>query len=110
MLDKSSLDELRAGVLIAPHHGSKGASSESFIAAVNPDYVVFSTAANNRFHFPHQDTIRRYDCATKRKCFNTADTGTIKIHNVGDAWSVSLFRQDYFRLWHFYGTGYTLNF
>ncbi|MBT4804076.1 MAG: DNA internalization-related competence protein ComEC/Rec2 [Legionellales bacterium] len=110
LLDKSSLDELRAGVLIAPHHGSKGASSESFIAAVNPDYVVFSTAANNRFHFPHQDTIRRYDCATKRKCFNTADTGTIKIHNVGDAWSVSLFRQDYFRLWHFYGTGYTLNF
>jgi competence protein ComEC len=110
LLDKGDLDELQADVLVAPHHGSKGASSDAFIAAVEPSYVVFSTAANNRFNFPHQDTLRRYSCSKKRKCFNTADTGTIKIKNGYDRWHVSLFRQEYMRIWHFYTTGELLDF
>lgn len=52
--------ELLATLLVAPHHGSKSSSSSAFIAAVSPQYVVFTSGYRNRFGHPHPQVVERY--------------------------------------------------
>lgn len=47
-------------VLLAPHHGSKTSSSQALIEEVEPDIVLFSAAAGNRFGFPAREVLERY--------------------------------------------------
>ena len=51
---------LRARILKAPHHGSRFSNSASFIAAVRPEHVLFSSGHLNPFHHPHSQTVQRY--------------------------------------------------
>jgi competence protein ComEC len=53
-------DELAANLLVAPHHGSASSSDTNFIAAVLPDYVVFTSGYRNRFGHPKQVVLQRY--------------------------------------------------
>jgi competence protein ComEC len=55
--------ELPATVLIAPHHGSKSSSSQPFVGAVRPQYVVFTTGYRNRFGHPREEVVERYRTA-----------------------------------------------
>jgi competence protein ComEC len=50
-------------VLIAPHHGSKSASSQDMINAVSPKYAVFSAGFMNRFGHPRSEVLERYRSA-----------------------------------------------
>lgn len=52
--------ELRADVLVAPHHGGASASSPAFVGAVRPDQVVFSAGYRNRFAHPRSEVVERY--------------------------------------------------
>lgn len=67
---------LKSDIIVAPHHGSKSSSSEAFIEAVDPSYVVFSAGYRNRWGFPHQEVLKRY---TDRKiqAFHTGNHGQI---------------------------------
>jgi len=51
---------LRAEVLVAPHHGSKTSSSEAFIAAVQPQWVLYPVGYRNRYGFPRPEVVQRY--------------------------------------------------
>ena len=51
---------LKADVLLAPHHGSKSSSSEAFVAAVNPELVIFSAGFANPFRHPRPEVVERY--------------------------------------------------
>nr|VFK41765.1 MAG: competence protein ComEC [Candidatus Kentron sp. TC] len=53
-------DALHADLLVAPHHGSDSSSSERFIQAVNPRYVLFSVGYRNRFGLPADTVVARY--------------------------------------------------
>ncbi len=53
-------DDLRAEILVAPHHGSKTSSTMSFIDSVSPRYVLFPTGYRNRYGFPHPSVLARY--------------------------------------------------
>lgn len=57
---KLHADKLPATLMIAPHHGSKSSSSETFVATVAPRYVVFTAGYRNRFHHPHPEVWQRY--------------------------------------------------
>jgi competence protein ComEC len=59
-LVRGTANKLRADILIVPHHGSNTSSSESFIRAVQPDYALFAVGNNNRYGFPTQTVIERY--------------------------------------------------
>ena len=47
-------------MMTAPHHGSKSSSTQAFINAFIPDYVVFPAAERNRYGFPHSVVQWRY--------------------------------------------------
>lgn len=65
-------------ILSVPHHGSSTSSSTALIKAVGPELALISAAANNRFGFPREDVIKRYQQAQVR-ILNTADCGGIRI-------------------------------
>lgn len=51
---------LRADVLVAPHHGGKKTSSPEFVAAVGAREVVFPVGYRNRFGHPHPEVLARF--------------------------------------------------
>ncbi len=48
---------LKSEFLKVGHHGSKTASSTAFISVVQPDFAFISTSLQNRFDFPHPETM-----------------------------------------------------
>jgi len=54
-------DKINSTVLIAPHHGSSTSSSQAFLKAVDPEVVIVSSGRNNRFKFPHRESLMRYE-------------------------------------------------
>jgi competence protein ComEC len=69
---------LRADVLVAPHHGSKGSSSAPFLSAAAPGVVLVSAGYRSRFGHPHPDALARY-AAQGAKAWNTADSGMLRV-------------------------------
>jgi competence protein ComEC len=95
----ASGDRLGAQVLVAPHHGSGTSSSAAFIAAVRPDIAIFSAGYRNRFGFPKQDIIARYQRHGAR-ILDTARSGAIdiRLHRAGI--SIRTHRREQRRFWH----------
>jgi competence protein ComEC len=52
--------ELRADVVVAPHHGSRTSSTPAFVEAAAPGAVVYSVGYRNRFGHPHPLVSARY--------------------------------------------------
>ena len=59
-LVKQRYEQLKSTYLVAPHHGSKTSSSQSFLDAVNPDYLLVPVGFKNRYRMPHATVIQRY--------------------------------------------------
>ena len=55
--------ELRADLLLAPHHGSRGSSSSALLAAVRPRWVLVQAGYRNRFGHPAPEALARYAAA-----------------------------------------------
>lgn len=70
--------ELRAQVLVAPHHGSATSSSGRFVRMISPETVLISSGYHNRFGFPSPISLKRYQ-AVGARVFNTANAGAIEI-------------------------------
>ncbi len=51
---------LTATVLKSPHHGSNSSSSEIFLEAVHPQWVVISVGQDNHFGEPNAQVLERY--------------------------------------------------
>jgi competence protein ComEC len=54
---------LPADVVIAPHHGSRTSSAPALVASARPAWVVFSTNWNNRWGFPADVIVDRWQRA-----------------------------------------------
>ena len=52
--------DLRADVLVVPHHGSNSSSTFEFINAVQPRVAVIPVGAGNPYGHPHPDVLARY--------------------------------------------------
>jgi competence protein ComEC len=73
-----SASMLAADVLLVPHHGSQGSSSESFIDAVHPVLAIVSAGYRNRFGHPRGRVIERY-AARNIALLRTDRGGAIRI-------------------------------
>ncbi|MFT7235200.1 MAG: competence protein ComEC [Methylophagaceae bacterium] len=70
---------LASTVLVAPHHGSKTSSTQKFVNAVNPQFVLFPAGYLNRYHFPNITVLERY-LEMGAIPYSTARSGAISIH------------------------------
>jgi competence protein ComEC len=52
--------QLRADVLLAPHHGSATSSTPEFLDAVSARHAVFQVGYRNRFRHPNPEVLARY--------------------------------------------------
>ncbi|WP_119344099.1 DNA internalization-related competence protein ComEC/Rec2 [Facilibium subflavum] len=72
-------DALNSEAMVAPHHGSKRASSRQFVDAVNPRYVIFSNGDHQGFSLPDQKTKQSYlDIGSQ--IYSTAVDGAIMVY------------------------------
>ena len=70
--------ELASDYLVVAHHGSKTSSSLPFIKQVSPRFAIISAGFDNRYHFPHQQTINTLSKQNSR-IFNTTTCGMATI-------------------------------
>ncbi|AHF00957.1 competence protein ComEC [Thiomicrospira aerophila AL3] len=69
---------VKADILVAGHHGSRHSSDPQFLAAVSPEWIIFSAGFRNRFGMPHPDVLARTERYTQAKPLNTACSGAIE--------------------------------
>jgi competence protein ComEC len=67
-------------ILKAAHHGDAGSTTEPFLAAVSPEVVVVSVGADNYFHHPHREMLRRLEGQT---VYRTDEDGTVEVVSDG---------------------------
>lgn len=53
-------EQLRADILVVPHHGSKTSSTEVFLDAVRPQVALLPVGYRNRYRHPHPGVVARY--------------------------------------------------
>lgn len=95
----NSTEHLSADVLIAPHHGSASSSTEAFITAVSPRWVIFSAGYRNRYGHPHPAVQARY-AAHGVQGLETWREGAIRLELGGNTLAVQRYRQTARRYWH----------
>ncbi|RBW47866.1 DNA internalization-related competence protein ComEC/Rec2 [Psychromonas sp. B3M02] len=91
--------KLASDILIAPHHGSKTSSSEAFIKQVKPTWVVFSAGYKNRWRFPIQSVVERYQ-ELGVEHLTTAKTGFIRFNVQNQRIEVKTYREDLASYWY----------
>ncbi|MDB5773186.1 MAG: internalization-related competence protein ComEC/Rec2, partial [Burkholderia sp.] len=100
-LVERSADQLRASVLLAPHHGSGTSSTLPFLNAVKPDIAVFQVGYRNRYRHPKQEVFDRYGQLGIRR-LRSDDSGAIMLHfrTMGPALELSEYRTEHARYWY----------
>ena len=53
----NSNNTLESDILKAGHHGSKTSSDETFLKAVKPKHIIFSSSENNSYGHPHDEVV-----------------------------------------------------
>lgn len=76
-LVQHSPDQLKADILIAPHHGSKTSGLDEFIQRVHPSYVLFPVGYRNRYHFPNVTVVEKYQNINAKE-YDSVHAGAIK--------------------------------
>jgi len=79
MLLAGNRADLRSSVLKVAHHGSRGSTSDEFLAIVKPSAAVISAGTINRFSHPHKETLDRlYAALENSNIFVTANRGNVE--------------------------------
>ncbi len=91
-------DKLRATVLIAPHHGSRTSSTDAFVQAANPAWVIFTVGYLNRYNHPNAAVTARYRGQNSRLLHSDSD-GAIAVRFADNTVIVERWRRLYRRYW-----------
>lgn len=92
-------DILHADVLIAPHHGSAGSSTPSFVADVDPRVVIYPAGWENQFHFPRPQPEARY-AGVGAVQYQTGTDGAVSVEVGPDGIGpIRRWRRQHPRLW-----------
>lgn len=85
-----SKQDLASNVYKVSHHGSKTATSEEFLKAVNPEYAVISCGEDNSYGHPHAEVMNLLR-SEGVKVYRTDEQGTIAARSDGNkiTWNMS---------------------
>jgi competence protein ComEC len=91
--------DLKADVLVAPHHGSKTSSTQAFIEAIGAEQVIFTVGYRNRFGHPKEEVVQRYvDLETK--IYRSDEHGAVLVKfDDGKKMNITPWRQQDKRYW-----------
>lgn len=70
--------DLRADVVLVPHHGSGAAADPASIAATGARLALVSAGHGNRFGHPRADVVQRWRAAGA-ELLDTADSGALRV-------------------------------
>ncbi len=90
--------QLKADVLLVPHHGSKTSSSAEFLDAVAPQFALVQAGYRNRFGHPAAPVLQRYG-ERQIVVHDSPHCGAM----VWQSWNpqnVACVREDGLRYWH----------
>jgi len=90
--------DLKADVLLVPHHGSRTSSTAAFIEAVGAREVVIPVGYRNRFGHPKADVVERYE-ATGVGVWRTDRDGAVTIRLARAGVDIEAWRQVRQRYW-----------
>jgi len=93
-------NRLDADILLVPHHGSRTSSTKEFISAVSPEYAFIPVGYRNRFGFPKQDIMTRYEVLGV-KTFVSYKTGELSARFRDNGLQINEFRTKNRRFWHY---------
>lgn len=83
----------------AGHHGSRSSSSEEFVTATQAKYVVFSAGYRNRWGFPKEEVVSRWQ-AYGAQTESTIDDGAVAFTLLPDGKVLSeRYREQHARYW-----------
>ena len=90
--------QLSANFLVAPHHGSSSSSGMDFIAAVLPDYAVFTSGYLNRFGHPKPEIRQRY-IDSGATLLRSDEDGAILVEMNAQGLKIERYRKTHQRYW-----------
>ncbi len=91
---------LRASLVTASHHGSRSSSSDVFVDATRPTWVVYQAGYRNRFGHPADEVVARY-AAVAAGAIRTDQSGATQWRLHGDGTiEVDSMRTHHARYWH----------
>lgn len=90
--------DLRADIVLSPHHGSRSSSSPALIRATGAAWVVHSAGWRQRYHHPHPSVVRRWQAAGATQLVTGRD-GAVLFRLRPDAMELKLGRHVDRRLW-----------
>lgn len=90
---------LGADVVVAPHHGSGGSSTAAFVAAVDPDWVLYAVGYRNRWGFPVPEVLARWRPAGHART-DCAGAVHVEIDPERGVRAPVAWRHRYRRFWH----------
>jgi len=90
--------QLRADVLLAPHHGSGTSSTPAFLRAVQPSVGIFQVGWRNRYRHPKREVYERYGELGIERLRTDLD-GALTL-DVGASIRVERFRLLHTRYWY----------
>jgi len=90
--------QLRADILLAPHHGSLSSSTPDFLDAIVPRHVVFQVGYRNRFHHPHERVVARY-VARGTVTYRSDRDGAVQFETAAQTLEVQRYRTTHRRYW-----------
>ena len=91
--------DLRADVLLVPHHGSRTSSSDPFLDVVGPDIAIAQAGYLNRFGHPRPDVLARYD-AHRIGVLRTDRDGAVTVVLRDAGVELSRYREIHRRYWY----------
>jgi competence protein ComEC len=99
-LVENAREQLRANVLVAPHHGSKTSSTWAFLEAVKPEIILIPSGYRNQFHHPNKEILARYR-QINVKFFTSANSGALTVRLNSDGVKVESLRDTAGKYWNF---------
>ncbi len=98
-LIEQSPQQLRAQLLIAPHHGSKTSSTVDFLTTVAPQMILIPAGFHSQFGHPHAHVTQRYQ-RLNIPYLNTAEQGAISVEFNNKHMQLHAYREIARRYWH----------
>ncbi len=80
-------EDLRSSILKSPHHGSSTSSTLAFLRVVGPKVSVIMCGDKNRFGFPGDEALKRYEDSGV-VVFRTDVDGAVIVTSYGDGFKI----------------------